>query len=275
MNIHRLRKWLVLYWLLITGMNLAAQPAVQAFIFPDKNKPDQWRVDLYVQLPQEMVYQLEKTGENSLNLKLKIYDEKGNGLLDLNHFLDITRNQNDFLFSNEIPGIERGFSFPVSPGNYRMELILFDSSGNEIGNFNHDLTIAEQRSSIKISDLVPVSFPRLTLPPFERILWPEVTAINDNFYLYYEVVTSMPDTLLQMEARLENEQGEVIRQDTYSLIVSNHWKRDYFWVKVDGLTSGTYILKIILKDIPLTKEFKFRVVNSPFELTGRGEAEVS
>ncbi|RMD94927.1 MAG: hypothetical protein D6813_01255 [Calditrichaeota bacterium] len=274
MNINRLRKWLIFYWLLITGMNLNAQPQVQTFIFPDKDHPDQWQVDLYIHLPQELISQPKMPNQNTLNLILQVYDENGNRVLNLSELIDPDLNQNEILFSNEIPGFEHSKRFSIPSGPYQLELLLQNAKGKELIKYKSQLHIPGQ-SQVKLSDLVPVSFPKISSAPFERILWPEIVPLHDDFYLYYEVVTSVPDTLLQFQAQLENQQGEVIRDETYSLIISNYWKWDYFWVKVNDLPSGTYIFKLMLKNTPLIKEFKFRVVNTPVELTGRGEDKVS
>ena len=261
----RAHAWIKGCLLTLLGLAWFYTPAFPAI--PDETRPhvfiaqyirgdSLWHVDVYVAFPDAWIAARELQNRPALQLEIQLLDAD-RGVLQRKQQKVYLRPISDYL--SRFP-IQTSNFFQVRAGRYHIRLIL--KNEQEIiwtsEKFALQLNPNGERP-IRISDLVPVAYPRIGVPPFDAILWPTLNPMRDDFYLYYEIHSEVPDTFVTMNADLLDSSGRTVRHEQYRLYVGEYSRQDYLRVKIADIPEGEYTLILRAGESGVQKTFRFRV----------------
>ncbi len=220
-----------------------------------------WHVDVYVALPEAWIAAQQPNDRSALYLELDLLSEAGKPL---------QRKQQKVYLKSSLTGLLRlpaqtSNFFQVGEGRYSIRAALKNEKNIIWTSEKIPLHLTRKRDQlIFLSDLVPVAYPRISVPPFDAILWPKLQPISDDFYLYYEIHSEVPDTFITMTADLIDANGRTIRHERYRLYVGEFSRQDYLRIQIQDIPEGDYtlILRAGESDSAVRKTFRFRVAHA-------------
>ncbi len=194
--------------------------------FPESLSQQKWHVEFF--LPAE------RLAPNSGTARIAIRDADGRTVFEKSWDAASSRS----------PSV----AADLHAGTYSIEVSTYDTTGGAIWQENTNLTLASM-SRTALSDLVPVELPGIERPKASRVMW-QPTPGQSHFFLYYEVHTSSPDTVVNLKSIIEDASGQVVFDDAYTLFVYNHRKSDYLRVDTASLPDGVYTVKLVQEGAP-------------------------
>ncbi|MFQ5602359.1 MAG: hypothetical protein ACE5HS_03750 [bacterium] len=221
-----------------------AQPRMETFLFPDKHRPNEWRLDVYFKLQRDWLSQLGRPERpQQARAIVAVLNSQKEVLAEKVVAVNISRANERMLEENH-SSVQQHASFHLKSGNYRVVFELQLEREKTLFAATKKVQVGERNGRVDLSDLVPVRFPKLAEPPFSELFWVEDEPHALNFLLYYEVHTAAPDTLIHLHSVIENQQGGALRQETYALSVDRNMKHDFLRVDLDALPWGTYLVHL-------------------------------
>lgn len=242
---NRIGKWLAAVAAVLLAMpmdgTLGAQevsPLLQVARFPQGS--NLWRVDIYMAVPRNWVTRQGLSADEMLQWRIMLEaDSPDKSQLVVEPF----KISHMYGYALDTELLEFGKTLSLPAGKYRLQTRLERQGGVLYAWPEQSVELTNVADDgIQVSDFVPVKLPQVGPPPFETVLWMDGRPVDEDFYLFYEVSSAVPDTFITFVAQVVDEAETVILQDQYRLYVGDLPRRDFLRVQAEVLPDGNYAL---------------------------------
>ncbi len=226
------------------------------------------QLNIYVAVPLSWLHEMKLDSAETLEVEFTLFSESGELQKRRNQSLPIR------IAGMVLPAVlrESSTSFVLPPGKYELRVRLKNGKKIIWSSAQVSLQLEKSHTPLDLSDLTPVPQPRFGLPPFASIAWPELANAGEDFYLYYEIKTTKPDTFITMFATLRDGNARVVHQEQYRIYLSDSTRNDFLRVKTEELVAGRYQLELRAGalDSPVRKTYSFEIQRPISATVGTG-----